>query len=732
MKPQIFLRLKQFAACRRGAIMMMGGLMAAILIGAGGAAFDFGKQQMAYKNAQQAADLAATSSSAARLHEPWGKVPKGSGLGPQVLAQQEARVASYYRLNTRGYNVDPSFTPAIQVEEVGDVFRTTVTGRSAVASGFVGVLGVSQLPYTIETVTNLRNPGETPYYDIVMLLDYTFSMVENTLDDGDTRIQALRKAAKTLNEFVMCGNEQGDRCDFEHENRVAMIPYGLTSIGLDPCDLPAGDPERPAQCDCIKPRGSTLTDEEWQNLRGHEGGMPETCRPVCDRVDASGLTASNPLSAHFNCFCIEAPLSCPDKDKPIDGLDALEKAFYDNCMPKCTKGGCCPSRPCNNFGPGNRGCMEEQAGSYPSSPCCAPRSVQCDGRGTPEEDDDICGVVPGPMPPQTVCCDMERCTASCSATGAPSDPCAGSPPPPRCVRPTTPRGTPPRPTMPGLGFNEWQSPDMNRGWKMDTALLREGDTQALFTPVQAGGGVWARSLMHCKDDGAAGCRDGINTALLSNYFENNTNSASAFDSFQRYRGYMDFMRPNRDGDDGDAVPVVVWVTDGENNRFRIQEYGSETPKIIPMPELVNGVWQDPLTPGGLAAIKANRYTADGTYVRPNNASYNDPNIAKTAQGWSDHFTLQHCRALRNRMVDGQSRPVIIYTVAVGSVGNLSTPAGRHTARLMTECSYGTAYETDKKPDDQPKQLFFAVQDSRDLNQAFRAIANSLGRIRIVD
>lgn len=748
-------RMKAFLRSKKGAFAMIGAIAATVLIGVGGAAYDFGKQQMAYKNAQQAADLAATSASGARLHETWGRVPVG-GDSAAVLALQEARVRAYYRLNTAGYNIDEDFTPTITVEETADVYRTTVRGTSAVPSGFVRVLGIDSLPYTVETVTNLRNPGEQPNYDIVMLLDYTTSM-NLEIDDRDTRLQAMRKAGKALTTFVMCGNEHGQNCDeTSANNRIGMIPYGLTAFGLDPCDLPEGDPERPAECRCLMPRGFEGGEEAWQTLRGHEGGMPEDCRPVCDRVDSNNRPASDPFSDLFACECAENPVTC---DMEIDGLTEIQRIFYDKCIPKCQRGACCPCK-CGVSGPGGcgsapegtRACAEAMAASIPRTPCCdQPGPVTCSGVNPDTGEETGCGYSTTPSV-QTVCCDMQRCTRSCTFSGGPEDPCAETPRPAWCdLPPNPPPPRPPRPPVPALGALPI-TPDNQLADTLRTKLLVSQMSSAVYVPgetmtnqdnparlilAQASGGVWARSLRDCKDDpDAITCMNAVSDALLSEYLEGNTNSASAFEAFGRYAGYLDFMRPNGDGDADETVNVVVWLTDGLNNRFKFDNGGSLQPIIIPQSEWDEETndWQptnpDPDSPE-MRVIRANRYAYGGQYIAEGEAGYDQ---ALTAQQWADTTTLQHCRQLRERVVEGSPRPVIIYTIAVGSVGNLETPEGRHTARLMTECSYGIegGIESDVKPADAPKKLFFAVQDSDDLNEAFRAIANSLGRIRIVD
>lgn len=767
---------KRFARDTRGSIMIIAAFAASGLIAVGGAAYDFGMQQMAWKNSQFAGDIAATSAAGSRLNEPWGRGTDGA-----TLQKQENRVRMFFDINSRGFDVDPQFhISELKVIQTPEVYRTIVRGDGEIPSHFVRMVGVSELPYAIETITDLRNPGEQPVFDMVLLLDYTDSMLAD-MTDGDTRIGALRKAGKALTNTLLCGNENGQEpCEeASAENRIGMIPYGLTAIGLDVCDLPEGHPDRPWECACQMPRDYEGTEEDWLTLHEHEGGMPEMCRPACERIGADGRPASDPLSEHFNCGCLEDPLSC---DLVISELNEIERIIYERCTPKCQQGGCCPSFKCEDTGIGNSDCMQRQLGSYPSSPCCHERGLSCqtvsvtepatcEGQGStcvkqcPEGETtcsgEVCGIVIVRESPQTVCCDKELCTRSCTASGGPSDPCEpdeNGVVPRHCIPPENPPRIPPRPVIPGLGMNEWspkaefasaEAPSADDFFAAvynpgeDVFAAPKGNDPRLIL-TQSQGGVWARSLHDCEDDGRPNdCMPNTNASLLTDYMENNTNSASAFEAFGLYTGYLDAMRTQTENGK-EVLDVVVWVTDGENNRYRFPNtMGSQQPPIIiPEVELIDADgdgrpssgdrWQcatTRCTPEELEEVKLNRYNGSGQYVAPGKPGYDS---AKTAQQWSDYFTLQQCERLRERQVDGEEKPIIIYTVAVGDVGNLSTEVGKHTARIMNECSYGIAgHESDVPPEGQPKR-FFVVQDSSDLNRAFKMIINALGRIRIID
>jgi hypothetical protein len=746
MKPALKHFLKRFISDKRGSIILIGALTLSVLIGTGGAAYDFGIQQMAYKNGQFAADLAATSGSAAKLHEHLDT------LGG--FAEQEDRVRMYYRLNSRGFNADPSFSPNISIVETSEAFITRITGNSKIPTNFLGVLGVDTLNYSIETETNLRNPGNPLTYDMVLVLDYTNSMQDNEIQAGISRLQALQQASTFLINSVMCGDETGENCD-DNDNRASIIPYALGPIGLDECDLL----NPPEYCACIPPRDA-----------GPDWTPPENpCVPLCQRTGAA-----DPNSENFNCTCV------PFEDRPRpndlvkaakDFLDLVDESepthgYAKRCLPSCLDGGCCPAKcipdaPLNTPGvcrevPGTEACARCIVQNYNRAfrgpgrnnvPCCPDISLKT---GTPNELN--WGYLLGPTPPQTVQCHRALCTASCTFGGGGQDPCIEDPeicvdpcdmpnPPPSCNVPD------PRPGFPDLGQNHiapktFFAKTQQGALPMFSAIYNPAlhakniagfsDPKAILAQTQ-GDGIWAVTLENCLDAGQLDCQSLLSEAVNNDFTEGNTNSAAGFQALLDADSYLPFMRPNAN-DDTQAVRVVVWVTDGLNNRYLFKPRpGENVPIVIPQSELIDGKWQR--VPEDLDDIVKNHYDSNGRFLE----DATNP-AGKTAQGWSDHFTRNNCTRLRNYRVSGEPRPIIIYTVAVGDVGNLSTDEGKATARLMNECAYGpvgASNETDTPPIDPAtgqalQQRFFAVQNVQELNVAFRTIAGTIGRIRITD
>lgn len=742
--------IKAFLEDRRGSIILIAGVAMSLMIGVGGAAYDFGIQQMALKNGQFAADLAATSGSAAKLHE---KLDQQGGY-----AEQEDRVRMYYRLNARGFNVDPNFTPRVSILETPDAFITRIEGKSRVNTSFLGVLGLPTLEYTVETETNLRNPGDPVTYDLVLMLDYTDSMKDNEIEPGVSRLQALQQASTYLVNTVLCGDESGEECE-DNNNRASIIPYALTVIGLDECDLP----NAPTYCLCRPPRGVDPNDFE----------LPDFCLPPCEQEGAQDPTSPN----FMHCPCVPPENRSQPTDIVvgvypfIDLEDQSEPrhSYAMRCDRSCLDGGCCPPKcrapgtpqttddQCLGYEQGTLGCAQCQLDGYNRSfrgqgpanvPCCPDASVAQTMPG-----DYGWELQFGPLPPQTVACHRGLCTRSCTATGQGHDPCVENPslcedpcdvpnPPPGCHT-----NDPNRPNLPPLGFNnhvapktfyaggksaadEGATPVFSAIYNLAENAQRFGDPK-LIQVQNASGGLWAITHEECRDEGRDACFRRLNEAIANDYTEGNTNSAAGFDALLRARTYIPVMRPNAQEPE-QAVRVVVWVSDGENNRFQFPpEYNEQQPRIIPQAEFVDGAWQR--VPEDLDEIVKNRYDSDGNF-RVN------PGEGRTAQEWSDRSTLSSCLQLRNFRQAGEPYPIIIYAVAVGEVGNLNTDEGRHTAALMNECVYGqpgAGLETQTPPIDpatgQPLQKrFFAVQSVEELNNAFRTIAGTIDRIRITD
>lgn len=815
---------KRFVRDTRGSIIIVAAFAATGLIAVGGSAYDFGMQQMAWKNGQFAGDVAATSAAGSRMSEYWGRGSDNPSVKADQLAHQKRLVEMYFRINSRGFDVDPSFQlTEIDVIDQGDIYKTIVRGNGTIPSNFVRMVGVDELPYTIETVTNLVNPGAQPTYDMALILDFTKSMSKPMAgcDGGGvacTRAGALQRASTFLNNVIMCGNESGQGClgDEENENRLGTIPYGLTAVGLDPCDLSPGDPDRPDYCVCVMPRSSEYegTMEDWTNHNehgyGHDGdggisgpgmyGMPDAqCRERCAWIDSQGRPASDPESDVFSCECFdvnnpddewEIP---PDPDTPVTGgpcganmklggdyPDALAQCSWLNF---CTQGGCCPPKCIPGSGapgtcdaaPGSRACAQCQMQGYPTACGCAqpiPGSISCsDDNDTPDDlnDDTGCGFEMGPTPPQTYACHHQSCTCSCSATGGPSSvpPCgsSGANPEQGCTPVVPPPPWPPggRPTY---GMNQPATPqaEFASAIGIDEATLFSAVYQpeandAKVIMASSGTGVWeAYSIRDCADATSnSECQQGIQDVIDGTPSEGDTNSAAAFDAFERHDSYLNYMRPNAEEPEANAMSVIVWVSDGENNSFVFPGVGTTPPIVIPKEERVEGTASgcrpniyEPAAPcndhiqraGTLEnpgpdwdAVRDNCYDGSGGYVaRPNGAISGDcPANTRTAQGWSDFYTMQQCNKFRTGSwvtAGAESRPITIYTVYVHDGSDPDALA--HTRELMSTCSYGEPVGSSEDPPAGQQRLFFSVTTVEQLNRTFRTISNSLGRIRIVD
>lgn len=822
--------LTRFRYDTRGGIAIMAAFAMPVLFALGGAGYDFGIQQMAWKNAQFAADIAATSAAGARRFEPWGRQTPGSD-GEYQRSQQERRVGMLYGINSRGYNIDPNFVPVITVQaDAGSdpdfpYMVTHVTGNSAMPTGFVQLVGVDSLPYTIDTTVRHRVPGAKVTFDISMFLDYTTSMTEQARAGGGRKIDILKGTATSLVDWVMCGNEQGTDCDPENDNRLSFIPYTITSIGLDVCDLPVGDPQRPEACDCQMPRAFPGGQDAWESdasrCRNNPGTYspywptcrPEQCRPACDRVDAQGRPASDPESAYFTCHCWKnspngKPLP-PAANEPVagkypcgfgdpkiwvDNLLDYPKPVSKQCIAFCQKDpgsnvsgdGCC--NPCdkspnfakyslqwaqctmNRRGSPNRpldrenfGCGCAQPESYYQVTESQPASPGCDAKVG-----EYC-VVFGAVPQQTYQCHHSACTCSCSAAGGGIDPCGATPPPPQCLPPEGPLLPPP--PNPGLGFLEDMTPQAQ--FASAVGIEESQLYSAVYNPdedvfgnkpnVILAAGIpvtdMAISLKQCQDYGPGiapgSCGARIKDAMAQeDYLENfGTTSAAAFTDFAKYVTYRDYMRPSADPEanmpalNSRTQNVVIWISDGENTRFTVNGVNMPRPGL----KRVSGqlAWQQI----GNAANHGpdwdmfvnNCYLQNGTEVKnaqgetvsacPSGTC--SPNAqcpaqygGKTARQWADERTIQQCDALRDRVSpqDGQKR-MSIYTIFIAGT-DVDDPEILNATRLMTRCSYGTAYDSDATPPNQMKK-FFLVENFSELRAAFAEITRTLDAIRIV-
>lgn len=820
--------LKRFTRDTRGSIIIVAAFATTGLIAVGGSAYDFGMQQMAYKNAQLAADIGATSANGSRLSEPWGRGSNDPAIKQDQKEYQEDLTRMYFDINSRSFDIDPNFALThVEVREEGEVFRTFVTGRGKIPSRFVRLVGVEELPYNIETVINLRNPGERPVYDMVMLLDFTTSMKRQF--GSTTRINALQNASTFLNNMIMCGNESGENClDVdENKNRLGVINYDLQAVGLDPCDLAVGDPQRPESCKCIRPRGDAYegTQTDWENnnqygySHGPDGGVvgpgihgmeDQACRlDKCSWIDQQGRPASDPYSEVFHCDCFDRNNPNdewdipPAPDTPVTGSGCVQPphpgamAIADGAYPEklkscewlnfCTDGGCCPPKckasasapavagACGTYASGTYSCAECQMENVPDKCGCARPTgeITCTNDHGPGPEDDTpsnplddtgCSYELGETPPQTYACHHQSCTCSCTANGGPSSnpPCSAGPDPDSCPVSTTPIPFPPG-GRPNFGSNG-TTPQAQ--FANAVGIDERNLFSAVLNPAEHGGRVLkvvdgvrtSHSLMKCKDNVAEGgnilCKENAQTAIEGEPTGLDTNSFSAFEAFEAHQSYLRFMRPSQEDPDDKSVNVVVWVSDGENNAFQYPypATGTTPPIIIPMEEAIdvngNGSYEPAMgdrrqdagteqNPGpDREEVRNNCYDSVGKFKMREGGAIDGPCPAghRTAQEWSDYHTLERCKRYRDgewaSNEDGTPRKITIFSIYVHDGSDPDALA--HTRELMSTCSYGApvADENAIAPDQQ--KLFFAVQNVSQLNQAFRYIANALGRIRIVD
>lgn len=159
--------LKRVGTDCSGNVLMMTGLMLLILIAAGGAGIDFGRQQLIRTKLQQASDAGALA--AASL----------ASLSPSYdTNDREAIALRYYQLNYPAYFLGQERPdPNINAD------RISVDADTSVDAGFVTAVGTQNLQATGNSVVQ-RAATAVTNYDVFLVLDNSGSMAN--MDVGTT------------------------------------------------------------------------------------------------------------------------------------------------------------------------------------------------------------------------------------------------------------------------------------------------------------------------------------------------------------------------------------------------------------------------------------------------------------------------------------------------------------------------------------------------------------------
>jgi Flp pilus assembly protein TadG len=174
---------------RYGSVLILVGLGILVLVGLAGAGIDLGRQQIVSSKLQSACDAAAIAA---------GSAPAG----------QEIQTAQrYFNLNfPDGYLGVARPTPTITQTANG----TTVAASAPVPTLFIRLLGVTTTTAVGRTGTE-SGTTNTQKFDVILVLDNSGSMVTNDAGGGQTRMGALKVAAKTLVSSLLDPNVAGSR-----------------------------------------------------------------------------------------------------------------------------------------------------------------------------------------------------------------------------------------------------------------------------------------------------------------------------------------------------------------------------------------------------------------------------------------------------------------------------------------------------------------------------------------
>lgn len=203
--------LHRFFRNERGNVLMLTGLGIIILFAAGGAAVDFGRQQLVRSKLQQATDAAAIAAAS---------LPAGA-----TVAERTAVANRYYELNyPSDYLGVARPTPSINIG--ADV---TVSANSNVGANFISNVGVASLEAGGRTRVSTQAGAKTDY-DVVVVVDESGSTGFSSGVPGKTRMDVEKEALDLMLDSIYPTNANPDV-------RVGVIGYtgsistmgGLTS-----------------------------------------------------------------------------------------------------------------------------------------------------------------------------------------------------------------------------------------------------------------------------------------------------------------------------------------------------------------------------------------------------------------------------------------------------------------------------------------------------------------------
>lgn len=173
--------MKRLRDAREGGVLMLVGLGMMVMVAAGGAAVDIGRQQLVRAKLQQATDAAGIAYAAA---------------DKETDAEREKIAQRYYELNYPVTYLGIA-RPAMAVTVEGDVVKLT-TENKQMPTNFMWAAGIDTLDINVRSVVNVGASSVAQPYDLVLVVDNSGSMANADVGSGDT-LDSSNPAASVRN-----------------------------------------------------------------------------------------------------------------------------------------------------------------------------------------------------------------------------------------------------------------------------------------------------------------------------------------------------------------------------------------------------------------------------------------------------------------------------------------------------------------------------------------------------
>ena len=178
---------------KRGSVAIITALSLTLLVSVGGAAIDFGRQQLVKLRAQQAATAAAIAVAAMP-----GTKPDGT---PYTQSDKQQTFARYFSMNYPNNYLGVPISPGSVTISDTAVSLDLTTGMPTI---FLKSIGVASLPINLSIQVLAASSSSQSDYDLVVLFDETYSTT-GVVGNGDNsiRITDMRAAVNNMANSVL-------------------------------------------------------------------------------------------------------------------------------------------------------------------------------------------------------------------------------------------------------------------------------------------------------------------------------------------------------------------------------------------------------------------------------------------------------------------------------------------------------------------------------------------------